>query len=428
MITMSQKEVGRLRVLEQVLHGALSQIEAATVLQLSVRQLRRLQRRYETEGEAALVHQLRGQPSNRRLDPALVSRAQQLIAAHYADFGPTLAAETLAQRHGIMLSAESVRTLMRAAGLWRAKRRRLPSIHPMRERRPRRGELIQIDGSPHDWFEGRSPRCTLLVFIDDATSELMALRFVRAETTADYLQVLRQYILTHGLPICLYSDRHSIFRSTSALNPQPTYFARALERLGIEGIQASSPQAKGRVERANQTLQDRLVKAMRLAGINDMQAANAWLPAYLSQHNQRFARTPAQPEDAHVPYQGDCKTLDLALAYRHERRLSKTLSCQFRHLILQILAPGQQRRMAGTVVQVLEHLNGTLQVLCDGRDLPFESIQKADYAKPTEDAKSLNVRVQTTLTQRPVPPAANHPWRRWEGPHPPPRPATAGPS
>ncbi|WP_417251153.1 ISNCY family transposase [Castellaniella sp.] len=421
MITMSQKEVGRLRVLEQVRHGALSQVEAANVLQISVRQLRRIQRRYETEGEAALVHRLRGHSSNHKLDETLVLRAQQLIASHYADFGPTLAAETLAERHGIALSVESVRTLMRAAGLWRAKRRRLKPIHPLRERRPRRGELIQIDGSPHDWFEGRAPRCTLLVFIDDATSELMALRFARAESTTDYLLTLRGYIVEHGLPMCLYSDRHTIFRSPCAQNPQTTYFARALERLGIEGIQASSPQAKGRVERANQTLQDRLIKAMRLADICDIEAANAWLPTYVKGHNRRFAVAPGEPEDAHVPYQGSPEELDFALAYHHERRLSKTLSCQFRQQIVQVHAPGQQRRLIGQQVRIIEHLDASLQLLHGRASLAFTTVHKKDYVKPAEDAKSINARVQQAVNKRPVPPAANHPWRRWEGPVPSPR-------
>lgn len=415
MITMSQKEVGRLRVLEQVAQGALSQGEAAGVLQLSVRQLRRLQRRYEVGGASALVHGLRGRTSNHTLEAAVVRQAQQLIALHYTDFGPTLACEMLAQRHGIALSVESVRTLMRAAGLWRARRRRCAPIHPMRERRPRRGELIQIDGSPHDWFEGRGPRCTLLVFIDDATSELMALRFVRAETTADYLRVLRQHILTHGLPMCLYSDRHSIFRSTSPQDPQPTCFAQALERLGIEGIQASSPQAKGRVERANQTLQDRLVKAMRLQAIDDIETANAWLPAYIAAHNQRFAVAPALSEDAHAPYLGEADALDLALAFHYDRRLSSTLSCQFRQRIVQVLAPAEQRRLAGEHVHVIEHLDGSLQVLHAGRALRFEALPKPSRIKPAEDSKSLNTRVQAVVTKRSGP-SANHPWRRWEGP------------
>lgn len=414
---MSEREVGRLRVLEQVQRGTLKRTEAAQMLQISVRQLRRLERRYQTDGEAGLVHRLRGRTSNRRLDPALALQVQLLVAKHYADFGPTLAAETLAERHGISLSVESVRTLMREAGLWHSKRRRLTAIHPMRERRPRRGELIQIDGSPHGWFEARGPRCTLLVFIDDATSELMALRFVQAETTTDYLLALREYILAHGLPMCLYSDRHSIFRSSNAQNPQPTYFAQALERLGIEGLQASSPQAKGRVERANQTLQDRLVKAMRLARINDMQAANAWLPTYLSAHNGRFAVPAAEPEDSHVPYLGSAQQLDVALAYHHERTLSNTLSCQFKQQVLQILAPGHQRRLAGKRVQIIQHLDNSLQVIHAKQELLFEAVHKRDFIKPAVDTKALNKVVTRTITERYRPPAS-HPWRLEKGPPP----------
>lgn len=367
------------------------------------------------------MHQLRGQASNRKIDAGLAQRAQQLITAQYPDFGPTLASEMLAQHHQIALSVESVRQLMIAAGLWRAKRKRQTPIHPLRERRACRGELIQIDGSPHDWFEGRGPRCTLLVFIDDATSALMALRFVPAETTTAYLQTVRDYILEHGLPMCLYSDRHSIFRTSTVQNPEPTRFAQALERLGIEGIQASSPQAKGRVERANQTLQDRLVKAMRLAGINDMQAANAWIPNYIPIHNHRFAVGAAQPADAHVAYQGSQEHLDQVLAYRHERRLSKTLSCQFSQQILQIQAPGEQRRLAGQAVQIIEYLDGELQVLHNRHRLPFETIHKKQYIKPAVDAKTLNTTVQTVVAKSRYKPTKAHPWNRWEGPTPDPQ-------
>lgn len=412
---MSEREVGRLRVLEQVRRGVLKRKEAAQVLQISVRQLRRLERRYQADGEAGLVHRLRGQASNRRLDPGLVLRAQQLVAERYADFGPTLAAETLAERHDIHLSVESVRTLMREAGLWRSKRRRVVPIHPMRERRPRRGELIQIDGSPHDWFEGRGARCTLLVFIDDATSELMALRFVQAETTTGYLLALRDHILAHGLPMCLYSDRHSIF--CTARHPRPTYFAKALDRLGIEGLQASSPQAKGRVERANQTLQDRLVKAMRLARIDDLHSANDWLPTYVAAHNLRFAVAAAEVEDAHVPYLGTDHELDVALAYHHERTLSKTLSCQFHQQILQIVAPGHQRRLAGERVRIIQHLDDTLEVIHDKRPLVFEAVHRRDYIKPAVDTKALNKVVNKTINERYRPPTS-HPWRAWEGPTP----------
>lgn len=425
MITMSAREEGRLRVLEQVLHGKLSQVQAAGLLEVSVRQVRRLQRRYEAHGGAGLVHQLRGQVSNRKLDASVALRAQQLITAHYPDFGPTLASEMLVKHHGIALSIESVRTLMTSAGLWRPKRKRQTPIHPMRERRACRGELIQIDGSPHDWFEGRGPRCTLLVFIDDATSELMALRFVAAETTAAYMQTLHDYILEHGLPACLYSDRHSIFRTSKAAddNPLPTQFARALDSLGIEGIQASSPQAKGRVERANKTLQDRLVKVLRLAGINDMVAANAWVSAYIEPHNQRFAVQARDPHDAHVAYLESELQLSTILAHHYQRRLSKTLSCQFRRQVLQISAPGQQRRLAGQTVQIIERLDGSLTVLYERRPLIHQASDRTVYIKPVVDAKGLNHRVNTTLKERQRP-DSTHPWKQWRGSYP--NPQTQG--
>ena len=422
MITMSAREEARLRVLEQVIHGKVSQSQAAGLLAISVRQMRRLQRRYEAQGAAGLAHRLRGQVSNRQLDAGVVLRAQQLITAHYSDFGPTLASEMLARHHGLVLSVESVRTLMTGAGLWHPKRKRAKPIHPMRERRACRGELIQIDGSLHDWFEGRGPRCTLLVFIDDATSELMALRFVQAETTAAYMQTLRDYILRHGLPACLYSDRHSIFCTSNAVNdnPLPTQFARALRSLGIEGIQASSPQAKGRVERANQTLQDRLIKALRLAGINDMASANAWVADYIEQHNRRFAVPARCAQDAHVPYLQASSKLDTILAHHYERRLSNTLSCQFRRQLLQISAPGQQRRLAGQTVQIIEQLDGLLVVSHQQKILAHHVCDRPSYVKGPVDAKTVNLRVQKALTERQRP-AQNHPWKRWVGSIPNPR-------
>jgi len=424
MVTMSAEEADRLRVLEQVLCGACSRKQAAQWLGISARQLRRLVKRYRSSGAAGLVHGLRGKHSNRRLDAALVAQAQQLIGTHYRDFGPTLACETLAERHDIVLSVESVRALMREAGLWRAKRQRCVPIHPMRERHARVGELIQIDGSEHDWFEGRSPRCTLLVFIDDATSALMTLLFVPSESTQSYSQALRAYLLRHGLPMALYSDRHSVFRNNNSDNPGTTQFARALERLGIDGIQASSPQAKGRVERANQTLQDRLVKAMRLAGIDGMHAANAWVEQYRVAHNARFAVAPREPEDAHVAWRDTEERLNLLLGHYEERRLSKTLSCQFHRQTLQIHAPDRQRRLAGQTVQLIVPLDGELVVMHDRQVLLHSAVEKAAKINPLVDAKALAHRAQS-LRRPSHKPAANHPWKRWTGPTPNPQQAHA---
>lgn len=210
-------------------------------------------------------------------------RIGALLREFYPDFGPTLAAEKLAERDGIAVSAETVRRLQIELGLWRPKKRRAKRVFQLRDRRPRFGELIQIDGSPHDWFEGRAPRCTLIVFVDDATGRLTSLRFAPVESAKAYLQALREHVLTHGCPLAFYSDRHGIFRvnaKDAESGDGKTEFGRVAERLKIELINALTPQAKGRVERANQTLQDRLIKEMRLRNIGSMQEGQAFLPEF----------------------------------------------------------------------------------------------------------------------------------------------------
>ncbi len=244
-IGLNERELKRHGVLERLKSGGLSQVAAAGELGLSVRQVRRLQRRLEMAGAAGLRSARRGKKPNNWIDAGRREAVATLIRERYGDFGPTLAREMLAERHGQVFSVETTRTLMREAGLWRAKRRSV-RFHPPRARRPRLGELVQIDGSPHDWFEGRAPRCTLLVFVDDATSRIQAARFVAAETTVAYLDLVGEYIGRHGLPQAFYSDRHSIFRVNAAASAKSslTQFGRALAELGIEGICANSPQAK----------------------------------------------------------------------------------------------------------------------------------------------------------------------------------------
>ena len=248
----------------QLIEGKTSQKDAAKRLAISVRQVKRLKRCYASDGIDGLISKRRGRASNRRIEPGILAQAMALIGARYTDFGPTLAAQKLDEQPAIRLSVETVRRQMIAAGYWKPKKGGKISVHPMRCRRARFGEMIQIDGSPHDWFEGRGAPCTLLVFIDDASSKLMQLRFMPSETTLGYMRVLHDPILAHGVPAALYSDKHSIFR-INAKEADPaaeTQFFRACRELGIESIHAHSPQAKGRVERANQTLQDRLVKEM----------------------------------------------------------------------------------------------------------------------------------------------------------------------
>ena len=331
-IGMSERELERHGVLERLKAGGLKQADAARALGLSARQVRRLLRRLESAGPEGLRSIRRGRKPNNWIDAARREAAVALLRERYADFGPTLACQMLAERHDLIISVETTRTLMREAGLWRAKRRTV-RFHPPRARRARRGELVQVDGSPHDWFEGRAPRCTLLVFVDDATSRIQAARFVAAETTAAYLDLVGEYIGRHGLPQAFYSDRRSIFRVNAAESAKSslTQFGRALAELGIEGICANSPQAKGRVERANGVLQDRLVKVMRLAGIASWDAGNAFLPEFLGDHNGRFGQPPGEPEDAHAPA---CSAERLAgiLCLKETRKLSRQLTCQYHQL------------------------------------------------------------------------------------------------
>ena len=413
---MSHQEAKRAQVLERLKEGKIKQQEASKQMEVTTRQVRRLAKRYQTEGLAGLVSKKRGAASNRRLDEATRATAVELIGIHYRDFGPTLAHEKLAEQHRLRLSVESTRQLMIHAGYWKARKGRGARTHPMRERRTRFGEMIQIDGSPHDWFEGRSASCTLLVFIDDATGKLTQLRFVPTETTLGYMRVLHDHIQTHGIPAALYSDKHSIFRiNAKEADPEAeTQFSRAARELGIECIHAHSPQAKGRVERANQTLQDRLVKEMRLAGIDDMDSANAWLPGYIEQHNRRFAVEPKDPLDAHLAYPGTAEALRRTLSIQATRTLSKNLSCQYGSQLLQIETTGTGLGLRGAKVTVHEHLDGSRELLWKQRTLVYSVMEKPLRQTPVADGKAVNARVDAAMNRRHTThtPAANHPWRK----------------
>lgn len=417
MIEMTIRDVLRSQVMAQVMEGKLDQASAAARLGITVRQVKRLKRRLKDQGDEGLLSKKRGRPSNRRTAPEVLEKAVALIGEHYADFGPTLACEKLEERHAIKLSVETVRQAMLRAGLWQARRGAGARTYAMRERRARRGELIQIDGSPHDWFEGRAPRCCLLVFIDDATSELTALRFVDAETTLGYMSLLEEHIRAHGLPAALYSDRHSIFRINKADNKDvsngQTQFARALEQLGIEGIQANSPQAKGRVERANQTLQDRLVKEMRLQCINSQEAANAWLPQFIRAFNRRFAVKPVTLQDAHVPYVGEHAALRRILSVHTPRRLSRNLSCQLDGLLYQVQVAGEGLSLRGADITIVTHPCSTAEIVWQGRVLPHSCSSKAVRQNEAVDGKEINSKVEQALGKRRMPSQPiGHPWKK----------------
>ncbi|WP_441301333.1 ISNCY family transposase [Burkholderia sp. S-53] len=262
LVTLNMRELDRLKVIQAVADLGLKPGRAAERLGLTVRQIERLVIRYRESGAAGLASRKRGGPGNRRLDTELAQRALTIIRDRYTDFGPTLACEKLWECHGIQLAKETVRRLMTDAGLWIPRRQRPPKVYQPRARRACLGELIQIDGSDHRWFEERAVACTLLVYVDDATSRLMMLHFTQTESTFSYFEATRAYIERHGKPVAFYSDKASVFRSTTAskTGSSVTHFGRAMYELNIDTFCANSSSAKGRVERAHLTLQDRLVK------------------------------------------------------------------------------------------------------------------------------------------------------------------------
>lgn len=308
-VTMSRKEVDRVSVFSELKKGTMTKREAATQLTLSLRQLKRLWSAYKRSDydPMSVVHKLRGAPSNRRLDEALVARAVTLVGDQYPDFGPTFAAEKLREEHALVIGRERLREALIAAGTWTPRQQRQGPVHVWRERRAVRGELVQVDGSPHDWFEGRAPWCTLIQFIDDATSEVLWLEFVPSESTHALMTATRHVLDAHGRPVALYADRGGVFKINlgNENDDRRTQDERALGELGIALIHARSPQAKGRVERGFQTHQDRLVKELRLAKIATMAEANRFLrDVYLPKHNAKFAVTARQPGDAHRSLDG----------------------------------------------------------------------------------------------------------------------------
>jgi len=374
LVTMSTRELDRLEIIRRILERRLTQTKAGELLGLSARQVRRLCAALSKDGPAGLASRKRGRPSNRRLSAELQARAVGIIRERYADFGPTLAQEKLLELHDIRVSRETLRAWMRAAGIWVQRRDRLPDAHQPRHRRDCFGELVQIDGCDHEWFEARAPRCTLLVYVDDATGKLMELRFVQSESAFDYFRSTVAYLKRHGKPLAFYSDKHSIFRvyaeGATGRSKGVTQFGRALGELNIDIICANSPQAKGRVERMNQTLQDRLVKELRLRDIVSMEAGNAFLPTFMEDYNRRFARPPRNPHDAHRPLRGD-EDLERIFTWQEERTLSQNLTAHFKRVTYLIERAPENLALARKRVVVYEWEDGHVEIHCDGRQLPY---------------------------------------------------------
>lgn len=417
---MSQRELSRLEVIQRVCRKTLTPRRAADLLALPVRQVKRLCRAFKRSGAAALVSRRRGRPSNHRLRPELLGAARALLRERYYDSGPTLAREKLREAHGLSLGVETVRQLMIAEGLWRVRRARAVVIHQLRERRAAYGELVRLDGSPHDWFEGRAERCTLPNFVDDATSRLMHPRLAECETTFNYFAAVRAYLLRHGKPRAFYSDKLGVFR-VNMPNPVSgaglTQFGRAMKELSVELMCAHSPQAKGRVERANQTLQGRVVKELRLRSISSPEEANAYLPEFIADYNRRFAVSPRSAEDAHRPPEAGAG-LGRILSWREERVLSKNLTPSYDGRVYQIKTTRAAYTMRGARVEVRETGAGEIGIEYEGRPPPFgiHLEQEREQARVTPpkliDAALSRPAAVPKRERKGV--ALSHPWRDFD--------------
>jgi len=407
-IIMSQKERDVLKIMHAVLRGERTQAEAARLLAKSTRQVRRILRRLQAGGDAAIVHGLRGKPSNHQPNPQLRQAVLAAYRRHYADFGPTFAGEKLAEQ-GLHVGAQTLRRWLIAEGLWQRQRRR--EMH--RSRRPRRacfGELVQMDASIHDWLEGRGQDVVLVSMIDDATSLTLA-RFYPEGTVETHMDLLGRWLRRYGRPLALYTDRHSIFEPQDkgrALPDAVTQFGRALQELGIELICARSPQAKGRVERSFGTAQDRWVKELRLADVRTAEAANEVLTRLLPGHNRRFARAAREATDAHRPL-GPGHDLAAILSIQQERVVSNDYTVRFHNRFYQLLPPVHAGQRGGRVVME-QRLDGSLAIRFRDKYLSWRELPAARDA--AAEPSCADGAAGQEGEKEPCRPDEDHPWRK----------------
>ena len=410
-LRMSRKERQRLELLSRVKRGDLRLSKAAELLKLSYRQAKRVYRRYREFEDAGLVHRLRGRSSNRRLASDRREQVLSLYREKYSDFGPTLAAEYLATADGQKVAVTTLRQWLVGAGLWTARRRR--SEHRRwRARKEYLGEMVQMDGSHHDWFEGRREWAVLMVMIDDATNRTYAW-FFEEETTVAAMTTFRRYVERHGLPRSLYVDRASIYEPTRdatvdeelAETGPLTQFGRAMEELDVNLICAHSPQAKGRVERRHGVFQDRLVKALRLAGIRDLETANRFLDeTFLSELNRRFTVEARQSADVHRRLPREV-SLDRVLCFQELRVVQNDWTVRWRGRYFQLTEANRKLSLVRQKVMVCEHLDGTIDLRYQSRELAWQELTErpARVGTPAAGMTGLG-----RVGQRP---AADHPWR-----------------
>lgn len=400
-IIMKQRELKRLHIVRKILEKTIKQVKAADLLDLSGRQIRRVVARVKEEGNKGIIHKSRGQPSNRKLSDALKIKVIKLCQTKYKGFGPTLANEKLFEIDKIKIGDQTLRNWLMQAGCWGVNHKRR-KYRRWRERKHYFGEMIQVDGSHHDWFEGRGPKCVLMGYIDDATSIRFA-RFYTYEGTMPAFDSLKRYIKRYGLPRSLYLDRHTTYKSNGKLTIEDelnnreklSQLEKAAKEMEIEIIHANSPQAKGRVERSFRTYQDRLIKEMRLKGIKTIEEANRFLACFLPKHNKRFSVRPIKKDNLHRPLLKDIN-LDSILCIKEKRTLRNDFTIAYAKKLYQILD-----KDIGRTIEIQERINGSLHIFYKGRKLRYKLIT----IKLKQDKPKLKLR-------RIIRPKMEHPWKK----------------
>ena len=408
-VQMTLKEADRLFVIRRLKDKKINLKKAAQELGLCIKQCYRLLQSFIKNGPQGLISLRKGKPSNNRSDYKLTQKVLTIIKEKYLDYGPTLIKEKLEEKHDLHLAKETIRQIMIKEGIWMPNKVKDKKIHPRRMRRPRIGELEQIDGSYEYWFEDRADKCCLLVAIDDASSQIMLLMFCKTETTENYLKLLKKYLKKYGRPLAFYSDKHSIFRVNNKQKYEgvfSTKFQKVLKKLDIELICAHSPQAKGRVERANGILQDRLIKWLREEGIGTVGEANERIEDFRIKYNKKFAKDPADKTDAHrklLPSQN----IEHLCMVQEERTLSKNLSFQYKTNLYQINAE-YKNRLCGKKILIYESDGEIKMVTQNGKELKFLKWQEK-LCEPTKiiDVKDLETYWPTIKRK----PNKFHPWK-----------------
>jgi transposase len=425
MVTLSQSELNRVLVLQRAVDGQLTIQEAALVLGLSQRHVKRLKKKFLQDGAAGLAHGNRGRKPAHTIPYDVREKILQLAQTKYRGCNYTFLSELLAEHEGIVLSPSSVRRILRSAGIASPRKHRPPKLHRRRPRKPQFGMLVLIDGSPHDWLEGRGPQLCLHVAIDDATGRILSGHFRLTEDFEGYRQLLQQLVIEHGIPVAIYCDRHSLFRSPKEADhttlehqllgqPQPlSQIGRILSELGIQRIHAQTPQAKGRIERAFLTLQERLRVELRLAGASTLDEANAVLQKYIPRYNERFAVPPTEAQSAFRPIPSHIR-LEHVFCWKEQRTLLPGYAIHYRGQAYRLVTPkGAPTIPLRSIVDVLEHPDGTLFVSWKGHIYSLEALPEpaslryrnaASTGQPEPKEKA-----GATLPRRP---AKHHPWRK----------------